>query len=196
MESLLTTGVILFIIYKLYMRSTRKDRETMHQAIQKDKEQKPKSQYYFFYKKGKIDNRVEIPKGSLDYSYRAEGVLSIKDFDKGVIELVDNSTSKFVCTFVDKKLCNNIKYDDCTYTQLKTNPKCKPKCRCYTCYNNLREEFWVSIKTLVQTNVEEVAKIKELNGSLFTKGKSKFNEYLKSVNLYMIADNGRKKIPS
>ena len=194
MKALITVSVILFVIYKLLMVSTRKERERIYQ-LQKEEDIKTKSKpkYYEFYKKGVVNNYIDNPK-NIGKDYTSLATLNITNEVLGRIAVTDQTTGKLLGTFINKRLCNNIRDDDYAHSTIYTQTTCSRNCTCYYCYHGKIQPYDIQVTTLVKVTEEEIKNIENLENDITQKNRRRLNDYLRSIDLFDEAKKSRKKI--
>tara|TARA_B110000240_G_C13372491_1_gene398835 strand:- start:90 stop:659 length:570 start_codon:yes stop_codon:yes gene_type:complete len=185
MVTLITVSVILFVIYKLLMVSTRKQRERMYQLQQEEKNKpKKKPKPIKIYSRGHVSNEVESLYYKPDSGYHAIGGLDPDDKKSFKMCVYDHNKKKDIGYVTDKRL----------FKTLEEHPEhlCYISSYEHEYYNSERENYHgekydtysVNILTYVGITNEESHKIQEFSNKKVHKTKRKLNAYLREVGLF------------
>lgn len=152
-----------------------------------------KPKYYEFYKKGVVNNYIDNPK-NIGKDYTSLANLNIENEVIGRIAVTDKKSGKLLGTFINKRLCNNIKDDDYTHSTIHTQTTCSKNCTCHYCYNGKTEPYSIQVNTLVKVTEEEINNIENLENDITQKNRRRLNDYLRKIGLFDEAKKSRKKI--
>lgn len=182
--NLIITFFILFVIYKIYMKSTQKEREEMYKYSQENSTSTRNKKPIRVYSKGYVIHDVGNLYYKPDFGYSSIGGLSIDDEKSFRMAVYDHKKKKDIGYIKDSRLFKTLKEFPEHLCYINTPEECKYSCKCHYCYNDLEPEYFVSLKTYVRLTNEESHKIQEYSDKKINKTKRKLNSYLRGVGLF------------
>lgn len=137
--SLIIILAVLFVIYKIYMNSTQKEREEMYKSLQEESTSPKKKKPIKMYSKGYVIHDINSLYFKPDFGYSSIGGLSIDDEKSFRMVVYDHKKKKHLGYIKDKRL----------FATLKEFPE-------HLCYINTPEGFVIRKIEINITNKNKI----------------------------------------